>query len=122
MNYRGQDHKAMFTLATKNKTNSAVRYLAAIYLLTADKKLWSISKKAVSTNGVDFSKITSAGLNPEAYTLLMTAKDFYTDTGNLSAADLVNKEIVSAKVFAVICTAMSICRYGLNFYEGKNVT
>ena len=113
MNYRGKEHREMFTLATKNKKGADYKYLAAVYLLTADKKLWSVSKGAVSVNKIAFSEINSAGLSLDAYTLLMTAKDFYTDSGNLTAADLANKDIVSPKLFAVICTAMSICRYGL---------
>ena len=73
MNYRGQSHKEMFNLAIKNRKTSSFRYLSAVYLLTADKKLWSRSKKAVTANSVDFSKINSAKLEPQSYTLLTAA-------------------------------------------------
>ena len=121
MSYRGQQHNEIFALATKNRPNSSYRYLSVIYLLTANKRLWNRSKKAVFSNSVDFSEINCAGLEPETYTLLTTAKDFDNDDGNLTVADLANKEIISAKLFSIICTAISICRYGLNYHDKNNM-
>ncbi len=114
MEYRGQTHNEMFTLTIKNRKNANFRYLSVVYLLTADKNLWSICKNAVSENSVDFSNIRNTGLSSDAYTILMTAKDIYHDDGHITIADLANKQIVSAKMFSVICNALAICRYGIN--------
>ncbi len=62
MEYRGQTHNEMFTLAIKNRKNANFRYLSVVYLLTADKNLWSICKNAVSENSVDFSLIRNTGI------------------------------------------------------------
>ncbi len=114
MEYRGQTHNEMFTFAIKNRKNANFRYLSVVYLLTADKHLWSICKNAVSEHSVDFSHIRNTGLSSDAYTILMTAKDIYHDDGHITIADLANKQIVSAKTFSVICNALAICRYGIN--------
>jgi hypothetical protein len=96
MEYRGQTHSDIFAIAIKNRKNANFRYLSVVYLLTADKKLWTVCKKAISVNKIDFSKIENTELSSEAYTLLMTAKDIYDDDGHVTVADLANKQIVSS--------------------------
>jgi hypothetical protein len=82
MEYRGQTHSDIFALTIKNRKNANYRYLSVVYLLTADKKLWTVCNKAISVNKIDFSKIENTELSSEAYTLLMTAKDIYDDDGH----------------------------------------
>lgn len=87
--------------------------MSALYLLTADLKLWNVARRYMEGNSIHFSKIKLCGIHPDGYTLFCGAKDLYLGTKHLSVGDLSDPELITPKMFALICNAMAIRRFGL---------
>ena len=120
MIYRGKAHEEIFKSAVESSLDSDNAMLSALYLLTADKLLWSKVRHAVGSKSVDFSAIRLGNLSTDAYTLFMTARDLYEGTKHISVSDIADREIVSHKLFGILCHAMAIRRYGMkaiNIFE-----
>lgn len=114
MLYRGNAHKEMFQKIIERCLISNNAMLSALYLLTADKFLWSKVRYAVGNRSIDFSSVRLGGVSPDAYTLYMTARDLYEGTKHITISDIADREIISHKMFGIICNAMAIRRYGMN--------
>lgn len=119
MIFRGKAHEVMFRNAIAHENNSDRDRLAVIYLLTGDKFLWSKVRQSGADRDFDFSAVHLASISPDAYTLFMTARDLYEGTKHISVSDIADRNIVSHKIFGIICDALSICRYGLIGKDGK---
>lgn len=117
MMYKNDKHKAAFEAAIRkeNKKNHAL--LAALYLLTADGKLWSAAKRQTANGCISFEQIHLKACTETAYTLFCAAKDLYLGTKHLTVSDLADSAIVPPKIFALICNAMAIRRFGLGALE-----
>jgi len=114
MLYRGKAHKEMFQGSIERCLNSDNAMLSALYLLTADKLLWSKVRRAVGNKRIDFSAVHLGNVSPDAYTLFMTARDLYEGTKHITVSDIADRDIVSQKLFGIICNAMAIRRYGID--------
>lgn len=124
MNYRGMRHRVLFQNELQKRENPSAALLCALYLLTADCRLWSRVRRSVRAKGVQFQGVRLGELSPEAYTLYMTAKDLCCGTKHITVSDLADKEIVSPQMFGILCEAMTIRRYGmaaLSLENGKEV-
>ena len=75
-------------------------FLAALFLLTSDNKLWNRAKHAVSVNQIDFKDINVVGIGLNGYALCKTAEDLYRGTTNVDLGDLGDPEIIEGKIFS----------------------
>ena len=122
VDYRSKKHKEVFeeTIVKMNHKNYAI--MSALYLLTADYKLWQVMRHHTKKNKIDFEDVKLGNIQEEGYTLYCVAKDLYHGTKHISISDLADKELISPKMFAVICNAMAIRRFGIKaiqLVEGK---
>ena len=113
MLYRGNAHKEMFNAAIERCLNSDNAILLALYLLTADKYLWSKVRRCVGSSAIDFHSVRLGDVSPDAYTLYMTARDLYEGTKHITVSDIADRNIVSHKMFGILVNAMTIRRYGM---------
>lgn len=69
MNFRNEKHSMVFNEAIQkvNKQNFAL--LSAVYLLTADHKLWMQGRNFVEQNGIRFGNFKPRGSTENGYTL-----------------------------------------------------
>ncbi len=113
MTYINEKHRTRFELAAKNiaKTNYAL--LSALYLLTADQRLWSCCKHHINNGCVFFENINLNNCTERAYTLYCAAKDLTLGTKHLTVSDLSDADLVPSMLFRTICNAMAIRRFGL---------
>ena len=113
MDYRSEKHRIAFTDAVQklNRKNDAL--MAALYLLTADHRLWLVAKRNVQRNEIDLTAVKIPHCSEDTYTLLCAAKDLYLGTKHLTVGDLADSTVVPPKTFALICNAMAIRRFGL---------
>ena len=88
-------------------------WMAAIYLLTAEHKLWMQIKRFVERNEIKFDGFKPKDSTENGYTLLCCAKDLYLGTKHITISDLADTELVAPRMFALICNAMAIRRFGL---------
>ena len=113
MTYLNEKHRARFALAAKNVRSENYALLAALYLLTADGRLWSCCKHHIAANTVFFEKIKLYDCSEKAYTLYCAAKDLTLGTKHLTVSDLSDADLVPPMLFRTICNAMAIRRFGL---------
>lgn len=120
MQYRGNRHRTLFKRELQKRKNPTAAMLCALYLLTADCRLWAHVRSHVHAAGIQFQGVKLGELSPDAYTLFMTAKDLYCGTKHITIRDLADKNIVSAQMFELVCEAMTIRRYGTAAFKAED--
>ena len=113
MEFRDTKHRRLFAEATQKLDEKNYALMAAVYLLTADLKLWNVARRYIERNSIRFNEIKLSGTHPYGYALFCSAKDLYLGTKHLSVGDLADTELITPKMFALICNAMAIRRFGL---------
>ncbi len=123
MNYRNEKHCTVFVGAIQRLDQKNRMLMAALYLLTADHRLWQAASPFVERNAINMASIRVKNCSENAYALLCAAKDLYLGAKHLTVSDLADAEMISPKLFALICNAMAIRRCGLGAiqYEERNI-
>ena len=117
MRYRNGKHKEMFEKFIKQSHCTNYAFLSAVYLLTADFYLCRAARNHIKNDCIYFEDINLCKLSIDSYIIYCAAKDLYLGTKHLTVGDLSDKTIVSSKVFAFLCNAMAIRRFGLSALE-----
>lgn len=116
MDYKNDIHKRIFEdQIAKNPCRCGNEYLAALYLLTADKTLWNASKHVIENKIIDFTLIDIKGISTYGYTLCKIAQDIYLGTAHITLKAICCKYVVSDLMFKLIITALSIGRPGYDY-------
>ena len=92
-------------------SNGSIRTI--VYLLTADTQLWRRVQNQVEKNGIRFDKMNLGSVDEKAYTLFCCAKDLYLGTKHITIGDLADEQLISPKMFGIICNALAIRRFGI---------
>ena len=92
-------------LAAKNIAKANYALLSALYLLTADQRLWSCCKHHINNGCVFFENIKLNNCTERAYTLYCAAKDLTLGTKHLTVSDLSDADLVPPMLFRTICNA-----------------
>lgn len=121
MNFRNEKHKTLFQSAAKGMNTSDKALMYQLYLLTADRKLWQISKPWIDKNRIPLQHIHLRASGEESYILLCCAKDLTLGTKHLSIDDLADREVITPQMFEILCNAIAIRRFGLDAiqYQGR---
>ena len=113
MTFSNEKHMAMFALAVKNAERENYALLSAIYLLTADIRLWNCCKHHINNGCIFFENIKLRNCSERAYMLYCAAKDLTLGTKHITISDLADIKLVPPALFRIICNAMVIRRFGL---------
>lgn len=113
MTFSNEKHMAMFALAVKNAERENYALLSAIYLLTADIRLWNCCKHHINNGCIFFENIKLRNCSERAYTLYCAAKDLTLGTKHITISDLADIKLVPPVLFRIICNAMAIRCFGL---------
>lgn len=113
MIFRNSLHKQAFHGAAKKQEEKNHALLAALYLLTADEKVWKCAKDKVRKGKIAFDEIKLGSVSEESYCLYAAAKDFYFGTGSIRLRDLAHIGTMNQRVYTQVLNAVSICRFGL---------
>lgn len=122
MEFKNEKHRKVFAEVAKKLDKKNYKLMSALYLLTADLKLWNAVKRFVVKNEIRFQCIHLNGSTENGYTLYCAAKDLSLGTKNLSVYDLADTQLIPPKVFGLVCNAMAIRRFGLgaiNYKQNK---
>ena len=92
------------------------RYIATLFLLTADDMLWKISEHSVKGNGFDFSQIHLKQINTDGYALYQTAKTLSTGRECIKINELADKDLIEDMAFKAIVNSALINRYGAGLF------
>ena len=113
MYFKDERHRAAFSNAVKGLNQKDRKLMSKIYLLSADRALWRAARRELKGNRLPLNKIRLSFCTEWSYTLLCCAKDLAYGTEHITAADLADREVISAKLYKVLQTAMAICRCGI---------
>ena len=114
MNFRNSKHSISFTDTIRKKNKKDYALMSALYLLTAEFALWQTAKRYATDNSIDFKSLQPAGISENGYTLFCAAKDLYHGTEYLTISELAEPQLIPPRMFALICNAMAIRRFGLS--------
>lgn len=113
MYFKNEKHRTTFTEAVAKLDKKDYAMMAALYLLTADLRLWNLSKRHVGKISINFADIRLKNIHENGYALFCCAKDLCLGTKHLTVADLADTDLIPPKMFELICNAMAIRRFGL---------
>ena len=114
MIFRNDNHGVLFEKEIRYHKGCSRKMTAALFLLTADSRLWHQAENHIGTNEIDIAAIKPRRLDAMAYVCFAVAKDIITGSKTVSVTELANSSMLSPRYFLVIQTAMLIRGYGLN--------
>ena len=112
--FRNNAHRTVFLEVSRYMNRSIYAMLAALYLLTADSRLWNQVNDCVQHNQILFDQMKPKNHSTNSYALFSVAKDLYLGTNHMSLCDLADTELIPPKIFAIICNSMAVFRLGLD--------
>ncbi|WP_353097675.1 hypothetical protein [Tissierella praeacuta] len=92
------------------------RYIAILFLLTADERLWKASKNSIRLNGFNFGGICLREINTEGYALYQIAKIISTGKEFIKINELADKDLIDDITFKTIINSALINRYGAEIF------
>lgn len=113
VDFRNEKHRIVFTDAIRRMNKKDYALMSAMYLLTAEHRLWMTAKHSVVQNEIRFDAIKLKNSTENGYTLFCCAKDLYLGTKHITIKDLADTDLISPRIFELICNAMAIRRFGL---------
>lgn len=113
MIFRNDKHGVLFEKEIRFHKGCSRKFAAALFLLTADSRLWYQAENHIGANEIDINAMKPRRLDGMAYVCYMLAKDIVTGSRTVVLADLADPSLMSPRYFAVIQTAMLIKGYGL---------
>ena len=114
MIYRDERHQHTFEKEAVMRPESVSRtLLAALYLLTADKNLWSQVKDHISLRRVYVEDMRPKNLTGTSYVYFAAAKDILSGTRNIQLMEIADPALLSMKSYMILCTALAIRAYGV---------
>ena len=125
MVFRNDNHGVLFEKEIRYHKGCSRKMTAALFLLTADSRLWHQAENHIGTNEIDIAAIKPKRLDAMAYVCFAVAKDIITGSKTVSITELADASMLSPRYFLVIQTAMLIRGYGLSaanrlmFTEGR---
>ena len=126
MVFRNDNHGVLFEKEIRYHKGCSRKMTAALFLLTADSRLWHQAENHIGTNEIDITAIKPRRLDAMAYVCFTVAKDIITGSRTVSLTELADTSVLSPRYFLVIQTAMLIRGYGLSaanrllFTEGRD--
>ena len=114
MMYRDDRHQRTFEKEAAMRPESISRaLLAALYLLTADRNLWSQVKDRISLRRVYVEDMRPKNLTGTSYVYFAAAKDILSGTRNIQLMEIADPALLSMKSYMILCTALAIRAYGV---------
>ena len=113
MRFRNSKHATVCkTHIIQNPYRLDNRFLAAVYLLSANRETWLRAKNGIREDRVDFSRIPKTGLTPYQYAIVSAAQDICEDTRHLTLYDIGDMYLMEEDLFDLIINALKICKGG----------
>ena len=114
MTYRDERHQHTFEKEAAMRPESISRaLLAALYLLTADRNLWSQVRDHISLRRVYMDEMRPKNLTGTSYVYFAAAKDILSGTRNIQLMEIADPALLSMKSYLILCTALAIRAYGV---------
>lgn len=98
----------------------ATTYLATLFLLTADDKLWYAAKDHVYLDSFDFKRMNLNGINTDGYALYQMAKTLQRGQEYIKLNEISDKHLIGDRAFKAIIHSVLITKYGAAVLQMKS--
>lgn len=119
--FRDEGHRRIFWTLLMLKRNNfffeCPNYSAAVFLLTAEEKLWNTVRENVLDTGIYFDRVKLGRVTLEEYILFHAAKDVYYGTKHIRLSELVDRELIPDEVLKLIINALVIEKCGVEIVK-----
>ncbi len=117
-------HRKTFTefisANVRNPYLSRYEYIAAVFLLSADKFLWKRSRRALTGYSVNFKSLNLSGISTEGYALFTAAKAIYHGGAGISMNELCDVDLIDDSTVATIFAGIMLFRNGVGLLNWRN--
>lgn len=111
--FESDNHRQLFRKAAERLRNDRPHMLAVMYLLTANRTLWSRICHRMIPAELSFDNDQLGKVNIVAYTLYSFAKDLHIGSQHITVDDMIDPTTIPDKLFALICNAVTIHQFGV---------
>ena len=119
--FRNMKHRKDFYCLLSGSRASVIyeysNYGAAVFLLSADEKLWELVQGSVLDTGIYFNRIKLGSVSMEQYILFHAAKDIYSGSRHIRLAELTDRELISDEMLRLIVNAFVIEKCGVEIIK-----
>ena len=123
LKFRNSFHRKTFTgfisENVKNPYYSRSEYIAAVFLLSADKFLWTRSQSALTAHSVDFENIELTGISTDGYAMFKAAKSVYNCSTDISLNELCDIDLIGESTFQTIFSGALLLRNGIGLLNWR---
>lgn len=95
-------------------------FIAAVFLLSADKFLWERSKCAISRYSVNFDAIDLSGISIDGYALYKAARAVYSGDSDVSLGELCDWSLIDDPTTLTIFAGVMLRRNGIKLLNWRN--
>ena len=114
MIYRDERHQHTFEKERSIRPESVSRkFLAALYLLTADGGRWNQVWDQVTIRKIYIDEMRPKNLTGTGYVFFSATKDILTGSRNIQLMEIADPALVSMQSYMILCTALAIRAFGL---------
>ena len=107
------------TVNVKNPYLSRNEYIAAVFLLSADKFLWKRARSAFTGYSVNFKSIDITGITTEGYALFTAAKAVYHGSADISLNELCDANLIDDSNVMTIFAGVMLFRDGIGLLNWR---
>ncbi len=117
LNYQHKERFYNFLQKQKWEINHITsRFIAILFLLTANEGLWKVSKHLIKLNGFDLKEICLREIDTDGYALYQTAKTILTGKECIRINELADRDLIDDYIFKAIINSALINRYGAELF------
>lgn len=114
--FKNDIHKKIFekqlTIYEKKGYGLSNKFVATLFIISANSFLWNACKGHIKPNTIDFSNIDIKGIKTDSYSLLKAAKSIYYKDSEISFTEMADNYLTKDYVFKTIINGIIIYRYG----------
>lgn len=114
MIFRNDAHGVLFEKEIRLHKGCGKKFTAALFLLTADYRLWQQVEPFVGSKNIDIESARPQHLNGLSYVCFALAKDILTGSRTVALGELADPSLLSPRNFMMVSLAMFIRAYGLS--------
>lgn len=116
-------HRKNFTgyISPKNRDYYSNRseFIAAVFLLSADKLLWERSQKAFARYSINFGLIDLSGISTDGYALYKAARTVYNGDSDISLSELCDWRLIDDPTMLTIFEGVVLLRNGIKMLNRR---
>ncbi len=92
-------------------------YLAVLFLLTADDRLWDSAKVHTYLDCFDFKRMNLNGIGTDGYALYQTARTILLGKEYIKMNEIADEDLIGEDIFKAIINAILISKYGAEMFQ-----